>query len=83
MFFRLEGEIDEDIIENIENSKNYLNDFKYEEIQEIIKDNTGKKTRYGTPEGCITGILENSEQLQSIIKKDWEKLEQLNKKQHD
>jgi molybdopterin-guanine dinucleotide biosynthesis protein A len=56
MFFRLEGEIDEDIIENIENAKNYLNDFKYEEIQEIIKDNTGKKTRYGTPEGCITGI---------------------------
>jgi hypothetical protein len=45
---RLEGEIDEDIIENIENAKNYLNDFKYEEIQEIIKDNTGKKTRYLT-----------------------------------
>jgi hypothetical protein len=66
MFFRLEGEIDEDIIENIENAKNYLNDFK--EIQEIIKDNTGKKTRYGTPEDCITGILENSEQLQAIIK---------------
>jgi hypothetical protein len=41
---QLEGEIDEDIIENIENAKNYLNDFK--EIQEIIKDNTGKKTRY-------------------------------------
>ena len=83
IFLQLEGEIDEDIIENIENAKNYLNDFKYEEIQEIIKDNTGKKTRYGTPEDCITGILENSEQLQAIIKKDWEKLEQLNKKQHD
>jgi hypothetical protein len=36
-----------------------------------------KKTRYGTPEDCITGILENSEQLQAIIKKDWKKLEQL------
>ncbi|SSC09257.1 pentapeptide repeat family protein [bacterium endosymbiont of Bathymodiolus sp. 5 South] len=69
IFLQLEGEIDEDIIENIENAKNYLNDFK--EIQEIIKDNTGKKTRYGTPEDCITGILENSEQLQSIIEKDW------------
>jgi hypothetical protein len=44
---------------------------------------TGKKTRYGTPEDCITGILENSKQLQAIIKKDWKKLEQLNKKQHD
>jgi hypothetical protein len=42
-----------------------------------------KEPKYGTPEGCITGILENSEQLQAIIKKDWEKLEQLNKKQHD
>ncbi|SSC09256.1 hypothetical protein [bacterium endosymbiont of Bathymodiolus sp. 5 South] len=82
MFFRLEGEIDEDIIENIENAKNYLNDFKYEEIQEIIKDNTAKK-HDGTPEDCTTGILENSEQLQSIIEKDWKKLEQLNKKQHD
>jgi hypothetical protein len=27
--------------------------------------------------------IENSEQLQAIIKKDWKKLEQLNKKQHD
>ena len=70
-FLQLEGEIDKNVIKNIENSKNYLNDFKYEEIQEIIKDNTGKKTRYGTPEDCITGILENSEQLQAIIKKDW------------
>jgi transcription termination factor NusB len=77
-----EGEIDEDIIENIENAKNYLNDFRYEEIQEIIKDNTAKK-HDGTPEDCATGILENSEQLQSIIEKDWKKLEQLNKKQHD
>jgi hypothetical protein len=60
IFLQLEGEIDEDIIENIENAKNYLGDLKYEKIQEIIKDNTGKKTRYGTPEDCITGILENS-----------------------
>jgi hypothetical protein len=52
---------------NIENSKNYLDDY----IQTIIEDNTGKKAKYGTPKGCITGILENSEQLQAIIKKDW------------
>jgi hypothetical protein len=32
------------------------------------------QTRYGTPEDCITGILENSEQLQAIIKKDWKKI---------
>ncbi|SHN94140.1 pentapeptide repeat-containing protein, partial [bacterium endosymbiont of Bathymodiolus sp. 5 South] len=76
---QLEGEIAEDVIKNIENSKNYLDDY----IQTIIEDNTGKKAKYGTPKGCITGILENSEQLQAIIKKDWKKLEQLNKKQHD
>jgi hypothetical protein len=29
------------------------------------------------------GILEDSKELQAIIKKDWKKLEQLNKKQHD
>ncbi|VVH66802.1 hypothetical protein BSPLISOX_1962 [uncultured Gammaproteobacteria bacterium] len=79
---QLEGEIDEDIIENIENAKNYLN-IEYEDIQEIIKDNKSKEPKYGTPEGCTTGILENSEELQTIIEKDWEKLEQLNKKQHD
>jgi hypothetical protein len=28
-------------------------------------------------------ILEDSEELQAIIKEDWKKLEQLNKKQHD
>jgi hypothetical protein len=31
---------------------------------------------------CNPNLL-NSEQLQAIIKKDWKKLEQLNKKQHD
>ena len=82
IFLQLEGEIDEDIIENIENAKNYLN-IEYEDIQEIIKDNKSKEPKYGTPEGCTTGILENSEELQTIIEKDWEKLEQLNKKQHD
>jgi hypothetical protein len=39
---QLEGEIDEDIIENIENAKNYLN-IEYEDIQEIIKDNKSKE----------------------------------------
>jgi hypothetical protein len=41
---------------DFENAKNYLNDFKYEEIQEIIKDNTAKK-HDGTPEDCTTGIF--------------------------
>ena len=80
---RLEGEITENVIKNIENAKKYLSESLHEDLQTIIEDNTGKKAKYGTPKGCITGILENSEQLQAIIKKDWKKLEQLNKKQHD
>ena len=76
---QLEGEIAEDVIKNIENSKNYLDDY----IQTIIEDNTGKKAKYGTPKDCTTGILEDSKELQAIIEKDWKKLEQLNKKQHD
>ena len=63
--------------------KKYLSESLYEDLQTIIKDNKSKEPKYGTPEDCITGILENSEQLQSIIEKDWKKLEQLNKKQHD
>jgi hypothetical protein len=39
----------------------------YEDLQTIIKDNKSKEPKYGTPEGCTTGILENSEELQTII----------------
>jgi hypothetical protein len=49
---------------NIENSKNYLDDY----IQTIIEDNTGKKAKYGTPKDCTTGILEDSKELQANIK---------------
>jgi hypothetical protein len=66
---QLEGEIAEDVIKNIENSKNYLDDY----IQTIIEDNTGKKAKYGTPKGCTIGILEDSKELQAIIKKDCSK----------
>jgi hypothetical protein len=45
-------------------------------IQAIIQYNKSKEPKYGTPEGCTTGILENSEELQTIIEKDWKKLEQ-------
>jgi hypothetical protein len=65
---QLEGGIDKNVIKNIKNSKNYLNDIKYEKIQEIIEDNTGKEIKYGTPEDCDTGILKDSEELQAIIR---------------
>jgi uncharacterized protein YjbI with pentapeptide repeats len=80
---QLEGEIAKDVIKNIKNAKNYFSDFKYKEIRTIIQDNTGKKIKFGMPKYCTTGILEDSEELQAIIKEDWKKLEQLNKKQHD
>jgi hypothetical protein len=44
---------------------------------------SGKKIKFGMPKYCTTGILEDSEELQAIIKEDWKKLEQLNKEQHD
>jgi hypothetical protein len=43
------------------------------EISASTPDNTGKEIKYGTPEGCDTGILKDSEELQAIIKKDWGK----------
>ncbi|VVH60191.1 hypothetical protein BSPCLSOX_2661 [uncultured Gammaproteobacteria bacterium] len=80
---QLEGEIAENVIKNIENAKKYLSELWYEDLQTIIKDNKSKEPKYGTPKDCTTGILEDSKELQAIIKKDWKKLEQLNKKQHD
>jgi uncharacterized protein YjbI with pentapeptide repeats len=57
---QLEGKIDKDVIKNIENAKNYFSDSKYRVIQAIIQDNKSKEPKYGTPEDCTTGILENS-----------------------
>jgi hypothetical protein len=51
---------------NIENAKNYLNESASKKLQAIIKDNTGKEIKYGTPKGCDTGILKDSEELQAI-----------------
>jgi hypothetical protein len=44
---QLEGEIDKDVIKNIENAKNYLNESASKKLQAIIKDNTGKEIKYG------------------------------------
>jgi uncharacterized protein YjbI with pentapeptide repeats len=76
---QLEGEIAENVIKNIENAEKYLSESRYEDLQTIIQDNKSKEPKYGTPKDCTTGILEDSKELQAIIKKDWGKLEQLNK----
>jgi hypothetical protein len=49
---RLEGEITENVIKNIENAKKYLSESLYEDLQTIIKDNKSKEPKYGTPEDC-------------------------------
>ncbi len=46
-------------------------------MQKIIRDNEGLNPNYHVPNGCITGILEDSEEIQAIINKDWDKLKQL------
>jgi hypothetical protein len=43
---QLEGEIDKDVIKNIENTKNYLNESASKKLQAIIKDNTGKEIKF-------------------------------------
>jgi hypothetical protein len=49
---------------NIENAKKYLNKFR---LQRIIQDNKSKEAKYGVPKNCITGILEDSKELQAIM----------------
>ncbi|NYT26917.1 MAG: hypothetical protein H0A76_02790 [Candidatus Thiodubiliella endoseptemdiera] len=36
-------------------------------MQAIIDENKGKDIKYGVPEGCITGVLEDNEETQAII----------------
>ena len=68
------GVLDEAAIESIESAKDYLGDKWYQEMQKIIKENAGKAISNTLPEGIITGVLEDSAQMQAIIAKDWQKL---------
>jgi transcription termination factor NusB len=66
------------LLDTVQTQNPPLDTVQTQKLQRIIQDNKSKEAKYGVPENCITGILENSEQLQAIIKKDWKKLEQLN-----
>ncbi len=46
-------------------------------MQKIIKENEGKGISHKLPKGIITGVLEDSEEMQAIIAKDWEKFERI------
>ncbi len=46
-------------------------------MQKIIKENEGRETSHIPPEGIIIGKLEDSEEMQAIIARDWEKLERI------
>ncbi len=72
----LSGEINNEAIKAIENAKPYLDDSWYQRMQKIIKENKGKEREYGAPE-FIEKNSEDSEEIQAITNKDWDKLEQL------
>jgi hypothetical protein len=79
---RSEGEIDEMAVKAIEDAKQYLSGSWYEKMQTIIKDNINKSNKCYTPEGMITGTLEDSNELQAIINKDWDKLQKIKAQKH-
>ena len=64
---RLEGALGEVFNDTIETAKQYLPDYWYTKMQEIIKEHENKEPCYAIPEGIIEGKLETSEVL-AIIK---------------
>ena len=74
------GELDLRAIENIEAAKNHLDAAWYQEMQEIIETNKGKKTDYTIPKGIITEELADNAENRAIAEKNWEELAQINKK---
>ena len=73
------GELAPRAIENIEAAKNHLSAEWYQEMQEIIETNKGKKTDYTIPEGIITGELADNAENRAIAEKNWEELAQIQK----
>ncbi len=69
------GKLGEKAIKSIELAKQYLDNDWYEKMQKIITANKDKELDYNLPEkGVITGELQDSDELQAIIAKDWNKL---------
>lgn len=69
------GPIAEDVIQAIEAAKEFCNDEWRIEMEDIIQENDeAKQVSYTLPVGIVIGVLEDSEELQLIIKKDWEGL---------
>lgn len=63
------GEFDKEEIAAIKEAKQYHNDAWYQRMQEIIKENKGKKPDY-TPNEDVkegSGVLKDSKELQAII----------------
>ena len=65
---QFEGPLDELVIKPIEKVKQYLSADWYKEMEAIIKEHANKEVSYAMPEGIITGVLEDSDELQAIIK---------------
>ena len=77
------GKLTKEAIKNIEAAKNYLNVAWYQEMQEIIEENKGKKADYTIPEGIITGELADNAENRAIAEKNWEELERINKEKEE
>ena len=78
---RFAGELAKEVVENIEEAKNYLDDKWYQKMQEIIETNKGKEADEDTiPEGIKTGKLADNAENRAIADANWKKLEKINKK---
>ena len=72
------GEVSIEAVAAIESAKPYLNDYN-EILEKIITDNKGKEpTNKPLPKGIITGVLEDSKEIQAII----DKLKQTKRTKH-
>ncbi len=75
----MSGKVFDEAIKIIEGAKEYCSDRWYEIIKSIITKNENIEREYGVPKGIIHGELKDSEEIQSIITKDWTKIENLKK----
>ena len=75
---QFEGPLDKKTIASIEKVKQDISAEWYEKMKSIIKKHENKEPSYTIPEGIITGVLKDSDELQAIIKQleaieKWEK----------
>ena len=76
------GELNEKAIQVMDEARPYIIEFAYNYLQKIIEKNKGVPHDYTVPQGMITGVLEDSPELQKIIQK-LEKIEKGERRKAD